>query len=181
MEVDVGRAVHVEAHRIAMTAKAQNRADRVGDTGVTVGAAPRARREGRDGRRLRDDGPRHEQQHRDNGENRCPRLHRSNLLKDGRDPGGREIAISQENESHEQNPPRGDPVSFARQSATGRHSPASAGAGRPWKEWHAVKTAGRPGLLVARTWHGKDEPCHLCRFIHLDEVSSTWHKKQLGP
>ena len=28
-------------------------------------------------------------------------------------------------------------------------------------------------------WHSKNEPCHLCRFIHLDKVSSTWHKKQL--
>ena len=36
-------------------------------------------------------------------------------------------------------------------------------------------------MKVLKTRHSKDQPRHLRRFIHLDEVSSTWHKKQLRP
>jgi hypothetical protein len=41
--------------------------------------------------------------------------------------------------------------------------------------------AARSGLFATWAWHGKDERCYLCRFIHLNEVSSTSHKKQLRP
>jgi hypothetical protein len=34
------------------------------------------------------------------------------------------------------------------------------------------------GLFAPLAWHGQDQPRHLCRLIHLDEVPSTPDKEQ---